>query len=79
MKSYERSDDTMSKQASHPAASGAETSDGCRQCSNTAPCCAGDGCDDTLKIAWRYKNLHLPVDYTHFQTPVTCVVINTVC
>ena len=55
------SDDTA--EASQPVVDCAETDVGCIHSSNTStlPCCAGDGNNDTLKIAWRYKNLHLPV------------------
>ena len=61
MVSYEGSDDAVIRQTSQSDACCAESSADCRH--STAPCCAGDGThdDDTLKIAWRYKNLHLPV------------------
>jgi len=43
--------------------------DGCGQCgdsnaicSSTVSCCASNDRDDALRIAWRYKNLHMPVD-----------------
>lgn len=61
--SYEGSDHTT--QTCQPGVNCDETSVGCLNSSSTStvPCCVGDGNDDTLKIAWRYKNLQLPVEF----------------
>jgi len=73
MVSYEASD--HSRQTSQRGVDCGETNIGCLHSSSpsTVPCCVGDGNDDTLKIAWRYKNLHLPVEF--------CLVIfdNVLC
>jgi len=63
--SYEGSDDIVVKQSSQPGVGCGDAGVGCLHNSSTStvPCCAGDGNDDSLKIAWRYKNLHLPVEF----------------
>jgi len=70
--SYEGSNNTVERQAGQPDVGCGETSVDCLHSSSTSsvPCCAGDGSDHSLKIAWRYKNLHLPVEF--------CLIIFTV-
>jgi len=56
------SDDVVDE-TSQSAVDCIETSANCQPgASSVVPCCAGDGHDDALRIAWRYKNLHLPVE-----------------
>lgn len=64
MVSYEGQDDTMMVQ-SHPCFGCGETGAASLHSSSTStvPCCNADSNDDSLKIAWRYKNLHLPVEF----------------
>ena len=62
---YEGCDsDTVVDETSQPAVSCIETGVDCQHNVSPVPCCAGDGHgrDDALRIAWRYKNLHLPVE-----------------
>jgi len=68
--SYDEDSDHTT-QTSQPGVDCTETDVGCMHSFNasTVPCCAGEGSDDTLKIAWRYKNLHLPV--------IFCLIIFT--
>jgi len=64
--SYKSLDNTAVRQTSQSGVGCHETSDRCLHASGTStvPCCGGDSNDDTLKIAWRYKNLHLPVEFS---------------
>ena len=67
--SYESRDNMAVRRTSQPGVGCHESSDTCFHASDTStvPCCSGDSNDDALKIAWRYKNLHLPVEF--------CVII----
>jgi len=64
--SYEGHDDTAISHTSQPVVGCRETSDTCLHSSSTStvPCCGDGSNDDTLRIAWRYKNLHLPVEFS---------------
>ena len=66
MVSYEGSVSTAMTKSSQPADGCVETSVGCPHGSSTSSvsCCGDDAGDDSLKIAWRYKNLHLPVEFS---------------